>query len=129
MGGSGMLLYMVILFGIMYLFLIRPNSKKRKAEEEMRKNIAIGDDVTTIGGIVGRIVAVKDDEDAFIIETGTDRVRMKFRKWAISTVDTQKETVKNDKEKQLEELREQRAKAKEEKLAKKEKAKAEKNKK
>lgn len=124
-----MLLYMVILFGIMYLFLIRPNSKKRKAEEEMRKNITIGDDVTTIGGIVGRIVAVKDDEDAFIIETGTDRVRMKFRKWAISTVDTQKETVKNDKEKQLEELREQRAKAKEEKLAKKEKAKAEKNKK
>ena len=129
MGGGGMLLYMVILFGIMYLFLIRPNSKKRKAEEEMRKNITIGDDVTTIGGIVGRIVAVKDDEDAFIIETGTDRVRMKFRKWAISTVDTQKETVKNDKEKQLEELREQRAKAKEEKLAKKEKAKAEKNKK
>lgn len=128
-GSGGMIIYMVILFGIMYLFLIRPNSKKRKAEEEMRKNITIGDEVTTIGGIVGRIVAVKDDEDAFIIETGTDRVKMKFKKWAISTVNTTKEVVKSDKEQQLEALREQRAKAKEEKLAKKEKAKAEKNKK
>ena len=123
-GSGGMIIYMVILFGIMYLFLIRPNSKKRKAEEEMRKNITIGDEVTTIGGIVGRIVAVKDDEDAFIIETGTDRVKMKFKKWAISTVNTTKEVVKSDKEQQLEALREQRAKAKEEKLAKKEKAKA-----
>lgn len=130
LGLGGMLLVYVALFGAMYFFLIRPSSKKRKAEEEMRKNIAIGDEVTTIGGIVGRIVAIKDEEDAYIIETGSDRVKMKFKKWAISTVDTQKETTSTatDKEKALEEYREKKAKQKEEKLAKKEKAKAEKNK-
>ncbi len=125
---GGMIIVYVALFAAMYFFLIRPNSKKRKAEEEMRKSITIGDDVTTIGGIVGRIVAIKEDEDAYIIETGTDRVKMKFKKWAISTVDTKKETEASDKEKQLEAIKEKRAKEKEEKKAKKEKAKAEKKK-
>lgn len=81
----------VALFAVLYFLLIRPNSKKKKQEQEMRNNIAIGDDITTIGGIVGRIVAIKEDEDAFIIETGSDRVKMKFKKWAISSVDTVKE--------------------------------------
>ncbi len=83
----GIIIIYVLIFGAMYFFLIRPNSKKRKAEEEMKKSITIGDDVTTIGGIVGRIVAVKDDEDAFIIETGTDRAKIKIKKWGISSVD------------------------------------------
>lgn len=88
----------VALFAVLYFLLIRPNSKKKKQEQEMRNNIAIGDDVTTIGGIVGRIVAVKEDEDAFIIETGSDRVKMKFKKWAISSVDTVKDTPAENKE-------------------------------
>ena len=58
----------------------------------MRNSISVGDEVTTIGGIVGRVVAVKDEEDAIIIETGSDRVKMKMKKWCISTIDTQKET-------------------------------------
>lgn len=115
-----MLIVYGLLFAALYFFMIRPNSKKRKAEEEMRRNISVGDDVTTIGGIVGRIVAVKDDEDAYIIETGADRVKIKFRKWAISTVDTQKEATLSDKEKALQEYKERREKAKEEKKAKKE---------
>lgn len=85
------LIIWVAVFAAMYFFMIRPNSKKKKQEAELRNNIEIGDDITTIGGIVGRIVAIKDDEDAFIIETGPDRVKMKFKKWCISTVDTQKE--------------------------------------
>ncbi len=93
----GMIIFYVLIFGAMYLFLIRPNSKKRKAEEEMKKHITIGDDVTTIGGIVGRIVAVKDDEDAFIIETGTDRAKIKIKKWGISSVDNKKEPVADTK--------------------------------
>lgn len=115
-----MILIYAALFGVLYFVLIRPNSKKKKEEQAMRNNITIGDDVTTIGGIVGRIVAIKDDEDAFIIETGSDRVKMKFKKWAISSVDTVKET---DQEKpkskleQLQEAREARRKAKEEKKA------------
>ncbi|MBR1533909.1 MAG: preprotein translocase subunit YajC [Ruminococcus sp.] len=123
-----MILIYAALFGVLYLVLIRPNSKKKKEEQAMRDNIAIGDDVTTIGGIVGRIVAIKEDEDAFIIETGSDRVKMKFKKWAISSVDTVKEKPENapkSKMEQLQEAREARKKAKEEKKAAKEKAKNE----
>lgn len=92
--GGQMILMIVIyvaIFAALYFFLIRPNSKKKKAEAEMRNSLEIGDDITTIGGIVGRIVAIKDDEDAIIIETGSDRVKMKMKKWCISTVDTQKD--------------------------------------
>ncbi|MBQ9514519.1 MAG: preprotein translocase subunit YajC [Ruminococcus sp.] len=121
-----MILIYVALFAVLYFVLIRPNSKKKKAEQEMRNNIAIGDDVTTIGGIVGRIVAIKEDEDAFIIETGSDRVKMKFKKWAISSVDTVKETAQTtqkSKLEQLQEAREAKRKAKEEAKAAKEEAK------
>lgn len=115
------ILVYVALFAVLYFLLIRPNSKKKKQEQEMRNNIAIGDDITTIGGIVGRIVAVKDDEDAFIVETGSDRVKMKFKKWAISSVDTDKGPTAEEKAK------EERAKAKAEKKAQKEKEKEEKS--
>ncbi|MBQ6152268.1 MAG: preprotein translocase subunit YajC [Ruminococcus sp.] len=111
----------VALFAVLYFLLIRPNSKKKKQEQEMRNNIAIGDEITTIGGIVGRIVAVKEDEDAFIIETGSDRVKMKFKKWAISSVDSDKGPTAAEKAK------EEKAKAKAEKKAQKEKEKARKN--
>ena len=86
-----MILLYAAIIGAIYFFLIRPNSKKKKEEAQMRNNLEIGDEITTIGGIMGRIVAIKDDEDAIIIETGSDRVKMKFKKWCISTVDTVKE--------------------------------------
>ncbi len=93
-GGNSMwvmiLIYAVIIGGI-YFFLFRPNSKKKKEEAQMRNSLEIGDEITTIGGIMGRVVAIKDEEDAIIIETGSDRVKMKFKKWCISTVDTVKE--------------------------------------
>ncbi len=127
MQGWVMILIYAALFGVLYLVLIRPNSKKKKEEQAMRDNISIGDDVTTIGGIVGRIVAIKEDEDAFIIETGSDRVKMKFKKWAISSVDTVKEpaagTTKASRMEQLQEMREAKRKAKEEKKAAKQEAK------
>ena len=129
-GGEGgnswlIILIYVALFAVLYLVLIRPNSKKKKQEQEMRNNIAIGDDITTIGGITGRIIAVKDEEDAFVIETGPDRTKMKFKKWAISSVDNIKDTPEQkSKEDKLKELQEKRAakkaakqKAKEEKEA------------
>lgn len=86
---SGIIM-MVVVIAAMYFILIRPSSKKRKAEEEMKKNIVIGDDVTTIGGIIGKVVAIKDDEDAFVIETGSDRAKIKIKKWGISSVDNKK---------------------------------------
>lgn len=86
-----MILIYVAIFAALYFFLLRPNSKKKKEEAQMRNSLEIGDEITTIGGIMGRVVAIKDDEDAIIIETGSDRVKMKFKKWCISTVDTAKD--------------------------------------
>ena len=94
-GGGNSMWMMILIYGAIiaaiYFFLIRPNSKKKKEEAQMRNSLEIGDEITTIGGIMGRIVAIKDDEDAIINETGSDRVKMKFKKWCISTVDTVKE--------------------------------------
>ena len=119
MGGNSwiIILVYVALFAALYFLLIRPNSKKKKKEQEMRNNIEVGDDITTIGGIQGRIIAVKEDEDAFVIETGPDRTRMKFKKWAISSVDTPSKApapapTKEDKLKELQERREAKKAAK-----------------
>ena len=71
------------MFVLMYFLMIRPQNKQRKAEEEMRNNVEIGDDVVTIGGIVGKVVSTKDD--ALIIETGADRNKMKVTRWAVQT--------------------------------------------
>ncbi len=90
-----MIVLYAAIFAALYFFLIRPNSKKKKEEAQMRNALEIGDEITTIGGIMGRVVAIKDDEDAIIIETGSDRVKMKFKKWCISTVDTVKEQPAN----------------------------------
>ena len=128
-GGNSWLIILiyVALFAVLYFVLIRPNSKKKKREQEMRNNIAIGDDITTIGGITGRIIAVKEEEEAFVIETGPDRTKMKFKKWAISSVDTVKDTpeqsAKEDKFKALKEKREAKKAAKQQAKEEKEAAK------
>ena len=85
-----LIFYAVIIVGF-YLLLIRPSSKKKKKEEAMRKNAQIGDEITTIGGIVGRIISIKEDTDTVIIETGTDRAKLRVKRWAIGSVDTEHE--------------------------------------
>lgn len=79
--------YIAVLIAIMYFVMIRPSNKKRKQEEEMRESLEIGDELITIGGIKGRVVSIKDDE-SFILETGPDRTKIQFQKWAISTIVT-----------------------------------------
>lgn len=74
------------LFVAMYFLTIRPQKKKQKEEQNMRDSIQIGDEITTIGGVMGRIVTVKDD--SIVIETGADRTRIKFQRWAIQTNNT-----------------------------------------
>ena len=76
----------LFLFG-MYFLLIRPNSQRKKQEEQMRNSLEIGDEITTIGGICGRIVSIKEDKEAFIIETGSDRNKIKIKKWAVASCD------------------------------------------
>ncbi len=67
---------------IFYFILIRPESKRKKAVAKMRQELMVGDEITTIGGVIGKIIAIKDDE--ITIETGADKVRLKFTRWAIS---------------------------------------------
>ena len=68
------------------LHLLPPAEQEEEAE--MRKNAQVGDEITTIGGICGRIIAVKDETDSVIIETGSDRARLRIKRWAIGSVDT-----------------------------------------
>ncbi len=90
-GGMNMivvlLVYAVFIVG-MYFIFFRPQNKKKKKEAEMRNNAQVGDEITTIGGICGRIVAVKDETESIIIETGSDKAKMRIKRWAIGSVDT-----------------------------------------
>ena len=86
-GGYSSIIMIVLILVIFYLFLILPENKKKKAAEELRNSLKIGDDVTTIGGILGTVCAVK--ENSVVIETGADRVRIEMTKWAIGTKGSQ----------------------------------------
>ena len=82
-GGMSMILMIVVMIAIFYFLLIRPENKKKKAAAKMRSELAVGDEIITIGGVVGTICAVK--EETIVIETSADRVRIEFTKWAVST--------------------------------------------
>ena len=91
-GGLSMIIMMVALIAVFYFFMIRPENKRKKKAQEMRDNLSVGDTITTIGGIVGKIVNVKDN--AIVIETSEDRVRIQVTKWAVSSVGKQTEEPK-----------------------------------
>lgn len=116
-GAFPMLAVYVLIFAALYFFMIRPNSKKKKAEEELKKNINIGDEITTIGGITGKVVAVKDEEDEIVLETGSDRIKLRFKKWCVYANNTAIAAQEEEKKR----LAEEKAKAKAEKKAKKSK--------
>lgn len=85
-----------IMFVIMYFLMIRPENKRKKQAQEMRDGLKKGDSITTIGGIIGRVVMVGTDN--FVIETSDDRVRIELAKWALSNINAQTDTEKNKKE-------------------------------
>ena len=70
---------------LMYFFMIRPQKKQEKKDAEMRNALAVGDEVTTIGGIIGKVVSIK--EETFVLETTKDRTKIRFLKGAIRSVD------------------------------------------
>ena len=81
-------LFMIVaMIAVFYFLLIRPENKRKKQAEEMRSSLKVGDEITTIGGITGTICAVKDK--TLVLETGADRVRIEFAKWAVSSKGTQ----------------------------------------
>jgi len=77
---------LILVFVLFYFFLIRPQRKKEKKVQEMRNSLQVGDNVTTVGGIIGRVVSIK--EDSVVIETGADRNKIRIKKWAIQSVET-----------------------------------------
>ena len=81
-GMGGTMIMLVLMMALMYFMLIRPENKRKKEAEQMRSNLKSGDNVTTIGGVTGVVVDVK--EDKFVLETGADRVRIEFAKFALS---------------------------------------------
>ena len=110
-GGAGMtstIIMLVAMLGVFYFMLIRPENKRKKEAEQLRSSLKTGDKVTTIGGIVGEVVSVKDDR--FVMETGADRVRIELMKWALSTNDTAAEAAKAEAKKKEEAKAEKKAK-------------------
>ncbi len=86
MGTISYLLVMGLVFVAFYFILIRPQKKKEKEAAKMRDNLEIGDEIITIGGIIGRVVSIK--EDHIVIETGSDRSKIRIKKWAIQSNET-----------------------------------------
>ncbi len=86
MGDFSTILMIVMMLGILYFMIIRPENKRKKEAEQLRSSLKVGDEIVTIGGITGKVVNVKDDR--FVIETGADQVRIEFTKWALSTNET-----------------------------------------
>ena len=86
---TSMIIMMVALFAIMYFFMIRPQKKQEREINNMRNNLQVGDEITTIGGIIGKIVSIK--EETVMIETGHDRTKIRILKSAVRNVDVHAE--------------------------------------
>ena len=85
-GGMTSIIMIVAMIAVFYFLMIRPENKRKKEAEQMRSAVKTGDVVTTIGGVIGTVVTVKDEK--FVMETGADQVRIEFAKWAISSNET-----------------------------------------
>ena len=88
---SGIISFAMIalMFGALYFFMIRPQKKQEKEAQNMRDNLSVGDEITTIGGIIGEIVSIK--EETVTIETSHDRTKIRILKSAVKTVDVKAE--------------------------------------
>ena len=100
-GGMTSIIMIVAMIAVFYFLMIRPENKRKKEAEQMRSAVKTGDQITTIGGIMGTVVSVKDDK--FVMETGADQVRIELAKWAISTNETAAAAAKAEAKKRQEE--------------------------
>ncbi len=90
MGGSiGSIILIVLMFVALYFFMIRPQKKQEREVNNMRNNLQVGDEITTIGGIIGKIVSIK--EETLMIETGHDRTKIRILRTAVRQVDVKAE--------------------------------------
>ena len=84
------LIPLILIFVIFYFMLIRPQKKREKAATAMRNSIEVGDEIITIGGIIGTVVSVKDEY--LVIETGSDRSKVRITRWAVQANNTPHES-------------------------------------
>ena len=88
-GWISTIVMILLLVVVMYFFMIRPQKKQEKQVNEMRDNLQVGDEITTIGGIIGKIVSIK--EETILVETGRDKVKIRFLRSAVRSVDVKAE--------------------------------------
>ena len=89
-GGNWIMIVMIVLMLVVfYFFGIRPQKKQEKEAANMRNNLSVGDEITTIGGIIGKIVSIK--EETCVIETTHERTKIRILKSAVSRVDVKAE--------------------------------------
>ena len=86
LGDPMMIVMLVVMVAVFYFLMIRPENKRKKAAQDMREALKKGDNITTIGGLKGKVVAIMDETVVF--ETSEDRVRIEIAKWGISSNDT-----------------------------------------
>jgi len=84
MEGFASLMPLLILIVLMYFLMIRPQKKKDKQIQDMRRGLQVGDEIVTIGGICGKIVKTKDE--TIVVQVGADKVKFEMMRWAVSTV-------------------------------------------
>ena len=107
------LIVMIVMMVAMYFLMMRPQKKRQKEEQEMRASLEIGDEIITIGGIVGRVVTIREED--IVIETGADRNKMKIQRWAVNTNVTKTEQRKKEIEAAREAAKEKKNKKKSDK--------------
>ena len=84
-GAWGTILMIGLLFVFLYFFMIRPQKKQEKKDADMRNSLAVGDEVTTIGGIIGKVISIKDE--TFVLETTREKTQIRFLKGAVRSID------------------------------------------
>jgi preprotein translocase subunit YajC len=77
---------LILIFVVFYFILIRPQRKKDKETQKMRSNVQVGDEIVTIGGVIGIVVSLK--EDTVVIETAGERNKIRIKRWAIQSNET-----------------------------------------
>ncbi len=81
----------VVMFVVLYFFMIRPQKKQQKEQQDMRNSLAVGDEVTTIGGIIGKVVSIKGE--TFVLETTKEKTHIRFLKGAVGSIDVKAEDI------------------------------------
>jgi preprotein translocase subunit YajC len=93
-GGFGGIIMIAVMFVALYFFMIRPQKKQEKQVKDMRDALQVGDEITTIGGLIGKIVSIKDE--TLVMETSRDGTKIRILRSAVRCVDVPAEESKKD---------------------------------